>query len=151
MNRRVFLSLTAASATAPGWAFARTREIWSAPETAEALSAGAVILIDIRSRREWRQTGIAEGAWPISMHEDRFAERLLAAREMARGAQVALICATGGRSARLLRALKSAGYTEFIDVSEGMLGSRRGAGWIARGLPVVEMNAALAALPGPLR
>ena len=32
-------------------------------------------MMDVRSRPEWADTGIAEGAWPISMHEDRFPER----------------------------------------------------------------------------
>ena len=64
---------------------------------------------------------------------------------------IALICATGGRSGQLLRALKRAGYTGYIDVSEGMLGSPLGAGWIARGLAVVDLETALRAMPMELR
>ena len=135
----------------PGYVHAANREIWSALEVADALEDGAVTLIDIRSRREWAQTGVAKGAWPISMHERGFEKRLIAARDLSAEKPVALICAVGGRSARLLAALKRAGYSGFIDVSEGMLGSRRGPGWIARGLPIVDLEKSLSALPEALR
>ncbi|WP_424991122.1 rhodanese-like domain-containing protein [Fluviibacterium sp. S390] len=130
---------------------AATREIWSAAETADALSRNRISLIDVRSRPEWVETGVAKEAWPISMHEPGCEQRLFAARDFSGEKPIALICATGGRSGRLLSALKRAGYTGFIDVSEGMLGSPKGPGWIARGLPVTNLEAALASLPGALR
>ena len=150
MERRGFLSLTAAIAAVPAFSKAATRDIWTAPETAEALLRDEIVLLDVRSRGEWRETGVAQGAWPLSMHEKGFQERLFTARELSTGKTIALICATGGRSARLLFALKRAGYTEFVDVSEGMMGSKLGPGWIARGLPVVSLDAALAEMPEDL-
>jgi rhodanese-related sulfurtransferase len=150
MDRRQFFAFATAMVI-PGVAWTATREIWSAPEVAEALDDEAIVLLDVRSRDEWAETGLAKGAWPVSMHERGFEQRLFAARDLAAGRPVALICATGGRSARLLAALKRAGYTGFIDVSEGMLGSRRGSGWIARGLPMTDFEAAVAALPQALR
>ena len=151
LDRRLFIAQLSALALIPGYATATTREIWSALEAADALDAGDVALIDVRSRPEWAETGVAAGAWPVSMHERGFEHRLFAARDLSAGNPVALICATGGRSARLLSALRRAGYSGFIDVSEGMLGSRRGPGWIARGLPIVDLESALASLPEPLR
>ncbi|MEM9425836.1 MAG: rhodanese-like domain-containing protein [Pseudomonadota bacterium] len=151
MKRRDLLLLAPVALLAPGHSVAATSEIWSAKDAADALVAGEITLIDVRSRDEWLETGVAEGAWPISMHEKGFQERFFAAREMSGGKPVALICATGGRSGSLLRALRRAGYTEFIDVSEGMLGSRRGPGWIKGGLPVVPLDAALQNLPEALR
>ncbi|NNK67409.1 MAG: rhodanese-like domain-containing protein [Rhodobacteraceae bacterium] len=150
LNRRRFMAIAGAMVI-PGVASAAAREIWSALEAAEALNDEAIVLLDVRSRPEWAETGLAKGAWPVSMHERGFEQRLFAARDFAAGKPVALICATGGRSARLLAALKGAGYTGFIDVSEGMLGSRRGPGWIARGLPMSDLETALAALPDTLR
>ena len=118
----------------------------------DGLAAGAVLLIDIRSRAEWRETGVAEGAWPISMHEKGFPERLMAARDLAAGRPVALICATGGRSLAVLRALRNAGYDGFAEVSEGMMGNpAHGPGWIKAGLPVVSLDAALAAAPAAVK
>jgi len=151
LYRRHFLALVAGISVMPGLARAVTRDIWSAQEVADALEDDAISLIDVRSRAEWTETGLAKGAWPVSMHERGFEQRLFAARDLSVEKPVALICATGGRSARLLAALKRAGYQGFIDVSEGMLGSRRGSGWIARGLPITDLGTALAALPEALR
>ena len=92
----------------------------------------------------------ARGAWPVSMHDRRFPKRLGIVLELAENRPIALICATGGRSASVVRALRLAGYNSFIDVSEGMLGSRSGPGWIKAGLPIVSIDEALAALPDAL-
>lgn len=148
-TRRTFL-LTTAAALLPLPALALDREVWPADEAHRALSAGRLRMIDVRTRDEWRMTGLAQGTWAISMHEKRFQDRLFAAHALAGKTPVALICATGGRSGRLLRALKRAGFDGFIDVSEGMMGSRRGPGWIARGLPLVDLTTALKALPPEL-
>jgi rhodanese-related sulfurtransferase len=56
--------------------------------------------------------------------------------------QIALICATGGRSAYVVEILGKNGITGVADVSEGMFGNGRAAGWIARGLPVVSVEQA---------
>lgn len=108
MDRRQFV-VSGTAMVMPGLAWGATREIWSAPEVAAALKNEAVTLLDVRSRAEWAETGLAKGAWPVSMHEHGFEQRLFAARDLAAGRPIALICATGGRSARLLSALESAG------------------------------------------
>ncbi|SEP21169.1 Rhodanese-related sulfurtransferase [Salinihabitans flavidus] len=151
-GRRVFVLGLAASpivlASSPLQAQSRT--IWSAGEAHDALLADRARVIDIRSRQEWLETGVGAGIWPISMHEDRFPDRLFAAKVLAGSRGVGLICATGGRSAAVLRALRHAGYEGYVDISEGMLGSRRGPGWLAAGLPVVPLGAALASMPEEL-
>ncbi|MCS6622355.1 rhodanese-like domain-containing protein [Roseibacterium beibuensis] len=151
-HRRVFvLGLAAAPATlitSPLTAQART--IWSVDEAYDALLADNARVIDVRSREEWLETGVGAGVWPISMHEDRFPDRLFAAKALAGPRNVGLICATGGRSASLLRALRQARYEGYVDISEGMLGSRRGPGWLAAGLPLVALDAALASMPEEL-
>src|SRR6056297_2308694 len=126
---------------------AQERTVWSADEAYDALLGDSARVIDVRSREEWLETGVGAGVWPISMHEDRFPDRLFAAKAMAGSRDVGLICATGGRSATLLRALRQAGYEGYVDISEGMLGSRRGRGWLAAGLPVVPLDTALASMP----
>ena len=114
-RRTVGLALIAA-AVSPTLAVAQTAKIWSSDSAYNALRQDRVRMIDVRSRPEWADTGIAEGAWPISMHEDRFPERLFSARAMAEGRPVALICATGGRSGGVMRSLQQAGYSDFVDV-----------------------------------
>jgi hypothetical protein len=45
----------------------------SAPEAFTKAQAGEITLIDIRTPREWRQTGVAEGALTIDMTKKTFA------------------------------------------------------------------------------
>jgi rhodanese-related sulfurtransferase len=150
MDRRTAVLSLVATVAAPSSTVAQTSEIWSVSKAFEALQSDLIRMIDVRSREEWTETGVAENAWAISLHEDRFPERLFAARALAEDRLVALICATGGRSGSVVLGLRQAGYRDFIDVSEGMLGSAHGPGWIAVGLPVVDMNTAIAALPETL-
>lgn len=151
-NRRtILLLLTALPVT--GYAapiFAQSRSIWSVAEAYEALQQDEIRLLDIRSPKEWGETGVAQGAWPVSLHLEGFSNRLMAARVLAQDRPVALICATGGRSGAVFKNLKEAGYESFIDVSEGMLGSSVGAGWINTGLPVISLEEAKTTLPDEL-
>ncbi|MEX0319365.1 MAG: rhodanese-like domain-containing protein [Ruegeria sp.] len=98
--------------------------------------AGEVVLVDIRTPREWRASGIGEGAHPIDMRREDFVQALTAVVGPDRSQPIALICARGVRSARLSLHLTEAGFTNIIDVPEGMLGSRAGSGWVRAGLPV---------------
>ena len=150
-SRRFFLLGATAAMLAPASVlWAQQSEIWSVKHAHDSLMNDVIRLEDIRSREEWADTGVAQGAWPISLHEDRFPERLFAAKRVADGRPVAMICATGGRSGYVMRSLREAGYSGFIDVSEGMLGSPRGPGWIAEGLPTVSSEVALKGLPADL-
>lgn len=148
LSRRQVLALCLVLPATP--ALARLPEPWTVRRTFEALQSDTLRLLDVRSRPEWAETGVARGAWPVSLHEKGFPQRLFRARDLADGRTVALICATGGRTASVMRALDSEGHQGFVDVSEGMLGSAAGPGWIASGLPVLTLDQALAALPRAL-
>ncbi|MEX0285372.1 MAG: rhodanese-like domain-containing protein, partial [Paracoccaceae bacterium] len=100
--------------------------------------AGEILLVDIRTPREWHATGIGEGAHPLDMRRDDFETALAQLTGGNRDAPVALICARGVRSARLSNRLTEAGFTQIIDVPEGMLGSAAGPGWVRAGLPVQQ-------------
>lgn len=116
--------------------------ILSAPDAQAQVASGDIVLLDIRSRGEWDDTGLAEGAWPVSMHEPDFGEKLRAILSEFPPEKVALICATGGRTAHVVNILKQNGIEGVADVSEGMMGNPRGPGWIARGMPVVTLEEA---------
>ncbi|MEM8541638.1 MAG: rhodanese-like domain-containing protein [Pseudomonadota bacterium] len=119
----------------PAWAI----ELMSAPDARKAVQAGEIILVDIRTPEEWRETGIADVAMPITMHNNQFLSRLQTAIDENPGKKIAFICAVGGRTEYVTRELKKRGYSNLIDVSEGMLGSANGEGWIKRGLPIKQI------------
>ncbi len=114
--------------------------ILSAPDAQAKLTSGDMVLLDIRSPQEWAETGVAEGAWPVSMHDAEFGARLQNILANVPAEQIGLICATGGRTAHVVNILRQNGIDGVIDVSEGMMGNTRGAGWISRGLPVVSLE-----------
>jgi len=99
-------------------------------------TAGEILLIDIRRPDEWSGTGSPASGHRLDMRREDFAEALLALAGGDPSVQVALICARGVRSSRLTNRLMEAGFTNVMDVPEGMLGSGAGPGWIREGLPL---------------
>jgi len=110
----------------------------TAPEALAAAESGKVRLIDIRTQREWRETGIAPGAGRVDMYQGAaaFIKGIEAATGGDKNAPIALICRTGNRTTQAQKFLQSQGYTQVYNVKEGMAGSTAGPGWLKRGLPV---------------
>jgi rhodanese-related sulfurtransferase len=101
-------------------------------------SAGEIVLVDVRRPSEWKKSGVPESGHAITMHQDG-AQFLAKLRRAAAGnvtRPIALICATGGRTTWLLPHLQKAGFTNVLNVAEGMFGSPHGKGWLKHGLPV---------------
>jgi len=112
----------------------------TAPEAQTAALAREVVFIDIRTPQEWKETGIATTAYPVSMHQAGFLEKLNKLIDGDKTKKIAIICATGARSAFIQKELTKRGYTNAISVAEGMLGGPYGKGWIPRGMPVKQVN-----------
>ena len=145
MRRRTFLlggiAATGLAGGAVVAARARDRFDGATIAPADALArarAGDLLLVDVRRPDEWAATGVPEGGHPLDMRRDDFEAALLALAAGDRDRAVALICARGVRSDRVAARLAAVGFTRVLDVSEGMLGSRAGPGWVARGLPTVR-------------
>ena len=115
-------------------------EDMSADQALEAAREQRVMLVDVRTPAEWKQTGIAPGAARISVTEHPQGERGFVADVLAlvdgdRSRPVAVICRTGRRSAAAERLLERNGFSHVYNVVEGMAGSTAGPGWLARGVP----------------
>ena len=117
----------------------------SAPEAAVQAQSGKLVLIDIRTPPEWKETGVAKGARLINMLHPQgapgFTNALLEQVKGDRSAPIALICRTGNRTTQVQRYLQSVGFTQVYNVKEGMAGSAAGPGWLKRGLPVESCTA----------
>jgi rhodanese-related sulfurtransferase len=100
--------------------------------------AGEITLVDIRRPDEWAKTGSGEGAHRLDLRRDDFPEAMAALVSGNLDAPIALICARGVRSARESNRLQQVGFTNIIDVPEGMLGSGAGPGWLQSGLPLIH-------------
>jgi rhodanese-related sulfurtransferase len=117
-------------------------ETLSPEEAAERAAAGELVLIDVRLPSEWAATGLPEGALAIALQDPRtlavrpgFVEDVLDSLSGDHDREIALICATGVRSAFAARLLERHGFAAVHDVGEGMAGSGQGPGWLARALP----------------
>ncbi len=89
----------------------------------QAQEAGAVI-VDIRGPGEWKQSGVLNGARLITFDNlDRF---LAALRPHVKaGKPVALICASGMRTAQAKRLLAGKLDVPVVDIKGGMMGALR--------------------------
>lgn len=136
ITRRSAVMVLLSALAAP--ASAQSPNVTLKPAEAHAKArAGEITLVDIRTPPEWRETGLPESAYAITMNQD--GRALLAALDQILGGDrtrpLALICRTGNRSNYLMGELRKVGFTSLIDVSEGMAGNRSGPGWLKTGLP----------------
>ncbi|MGC1489602.1 MAG: rhodanese-like domain-containing protein [Albidovulum sp.] len=140
MKRRAVLGVLAGGIIAVGYfglvPAPVTIDVITPQQALEGLRDGKLLLVDIRRPDEWRGTGVATGARLIDMRAGDFLEQVEQATGGDRSMPIALICARGVRSYKTAARLMRAGYTVVLDVSEGMLGTGGGAGWIAAGLPL---------------
>ncbi|MEP3525846.1 MAG: rhodanese-like domain-containing protein [Hyphomicrobiales bacterium] len=111
-------------------------EFMSVTKANQQSKSGNLLLVDIRRPSEWKQTGVAKNAAKISMHQKGFLDHIARHTKGNKTAPVALICAHGIRSTHMIRILEKNGYSNVYNVKEGMLGSKEGPGWIAKGLPL---------------
>lgn len=138
MNRRVFLMVFSLVLVTSSFNVALAGGVLSATEAQRQAQAGKILLLDIRTPEEWAATGSGVGAKRLDMRRDDFVAALDKLLGGDRSKPVALICARGVRSSRLSRTLREGGYSNIIDVPEGMMGSYAGPGWLERGLPIVK-------------
>ncbi len=137
LTRRLFLgSALAVSASAIAWGQTNGLAAINPPTAYRLAGSGQITLLDIRRSDEWRATGSGKGAHRLDLRRKDFVTVLDQMLGGDRSKPVALICARGVRSNRTSQRLIKAGFTNIIDVPEGMLGSRAGPGWIKRKLPL---------------
>lgn len=114
---------------------AAAQELMSVKQARVAALAGEVVLIDIRTPEEWKKTGLPDVAHALDMRSEKFIDGLKRLMETNPGVRIAMICATGGRSSFVAKALKEHGVA-IVNVREGMFGSADGPGWLKQSLPV---------------
>ena len=104
------------------------------------VDSGKLTIIDIRTPKEWRETGVAEGVLRINMLHpggpQGFAAEVLRQTGGDKNAPIGLICRTGNRTTQVQRYLISQGFTQVYNIREGMAGSAAGPGWLRRQMPI---------------
>ena len=101
-----------------------------------------LIIVDIRRASEWRKTGMPATSHGISLQNflkkvrKDFTKDIMNLVDGDLQRPIALICATGGRSAYASGMLREAGFSQVYNIGEGMLGNGAQPGWVARNLPI---------------
>jgi rhodanese-related sulfurtransferase len=110
----------------------------SAPQALERAKAGTLLIIDVRTPEEWRETGVIPAARRVDFYRGPQV-MLKSVLEMVGGdkdAPIALVCHSGSRSSEAQRFLQAQGFTKVYNLREGMAGSAAGPGWLSRQLPL---------------
>jgi rhodanese-related sulfurtransferase len=120
---------------------ATTQEIGQiilAREAFTRMRIGTLLLVDIRTPEEWQETGVPEGARPITAQQNNtdFLKQILAAAGSNRSRTLALIDRNGSRTSKLIGDLRRAGFTQVLNVADGIAGNAYGPGWVKSGLPM---------------
>ena len=105
--------------------------------TLARLAASGVAVIDVRTEKEWKETGVIPGSRLITYFDAngnsnpaQWLERVKAVS--APGQLVALVCRSGRRSAAATQFLAGqAGYKTVYNVGQGLNG------WVAEGRPLI--------------
>jgi len=134
------LFLAVALLPSPTVAEALTGDQLSAPEAWNRAEKREIMLLDVRTPGEWLQTGMPATStgndWWQKAGKAGFLEGVLALTGGKRDQPIAVICARGNRSRAARQFLTDSGFTNVFDIGEGMLGGRKGPGWLSRRLPL---------------
>lgn len=122
----------ACSATAQEAGPSRVTSI-TAREAYGERSAGRLLLVDIRTPSEWRDTGLPQGAVPLDVDATAFEVRLAGLRLDNPGKRIVLIDRTGAQAVATVQKLAGRGWRDLVPVRGGVLGP---GGWLAEKLPV---------------
>ena len=117
----------------------------SAIDAAKEMSNN-LIIIDVRNKEDWKETGIIPNSLLIQMlsagrtiRKEYISELLIALGED-KDIKAAIICHSGGRSSATVELLKNEGFNNIFNISEGMVGNGSTTGWINRNLPLIACN-----------
>jgi rhodanese-related sulfurtransferase len=135
------VALVAAATLVAGLATAQrtaTGTIMSVADAHAKALAGEVVLVDIRTPEEWKNTGVPASAHAVTMHQQgpAFIAGLKAAMGGDTTKPLAIICNSGNRTSNIYADLQRAGFPNLINVAEGVGGGPFGRGWLKSGLPL---------------
>ena len=114
----------------------------TAVKAAESMKNG-LIIIDVRSKEEWKETGIIPNSILIQMLSSgrtirkEYISELLTTLGEDKDVNVAIICHSGGRSSATVSMLQDKGFNNIFNISEGMVGNGSTTGWVNRNLPLI--------------
>ena len=102
-----------------------------------------LLIIDVRTAKEWKMTGVIPGSILISMHDDNNIERKSFLEEINlkissyKNKKIAFICSSGSRSKVVMDFFLNEGYKNIYHIPDGIMG-RQSDGWLFSGYPITQ-------------
>ncbi len=102
-----------------------------------------LLIIDIRTEKEWEMTGVIPNSILISMHDNNNLERKSFLKEMNleisnnKNKNIAFICASGSRSKVLMDFFLQKGLKNIHHIPDGIIG-KHSDGWLFQGYPITN-------------
>ena len=102
-----------------------------------------LLIIDVRTKKEWEMTGIIPKSILISMHDNNnierkgFLEEINLELSSHKNKNVAFICASGSRSKAAMDFFLNKGFNNIHHIPDGIMG-RQSNGWLFQGYPITN-------------
>ena len=104
-----------------------------------------LIVVDIRTEKEWKETGIIPNSILVSMHNNNyeensnFIEQITNILDKHSKENIVFICASGARSEIVTNYFFKEGYQNVSHIPEGIIGKNKD-GWLFLGYPIKALN-----------
>ena len=102
-----------------------------------------LLIIDVRTKKEWEMTGIIPDSILISMHDNNNLERKDFLKEINleisshKNKKIAFICASGARSNAVMVFFLNKGFKNIHHIPDGIMGKQSN-GWLFQGYPITN-------------
>ncbi len=112
-------------------------------EALESYKSNKLKIIDVRTHKEWKMTGVIPNSYLINMHEEDFSENNNFIQETEKVLDknkeynIAFICASGARSEIAANYFIEKNYKNIFHIPEGILGKNK-EGWLFLGYPIED-------------
>ena len=107
----------------------------------ELYKENKLLIVDIRTEKEWQTTGIIPNSKLVSMHDNQyneianFAEKIKSLIDENKDINVSFICASGARSEIVTNFFLGKGYKNIYHIPDGINGKSYN-GWLYEGFPI---------------
>ena len=105
----------------------------------------SLLIIDVRTKKEWKMTGVIPNSILINMHDDNNLERESFVEEVKfeldsnKNKNIAFICASGSRSEAVMSFFSNKGYKNVFHIPNGIMGHQND-GWLFQGFPITNYH-----------
>ncbi len=117
----------------------------SIDEAEKLYNSNQIKIIDIRTEKEWKMTGVIPNTFLVNMHNEDFTENpnfINIVKDLLNknlDSKIAFICASGARSEIAANYFKNKKHKNIFHIPTGILGKQED-GWLYLGLPIESFN-----------